>query len=42
MNSNYIQEQIIWIGTQEEFNNLESLSENMIYFIIEEELWVII
>lgn len=37
MNSNYIKEQIIWSGTQEEFNNLESLSENMVYFITEEE-----
>ncbi len=38
MNLEYITEQVTWIGTQDEFNNLSTLSENIIYFIIEEEV----
>lgn len=35
MNFDYITEQIVWIGTQAQFDLLLSLSENVIYFIVE-------
>lgn len=36
MSLEYVNDQITWIGTQEEFNNLSLLSDDIIYFIIEE------
>lgn len=36
MDSNYIAENVVWIGTLTQFNALASLSEDVIYIIIEE------
>lgn len=35
MNSNYITKEVVWIGTINQFNALSSLSEDIIYIIVE-------
>jgi len=35
MNTNYIIEQVIWVGILSQFNLIATLSENVIYIIVE-------
>ena len=37
MKKEYVKEQVTWIGTLEEFNNLVYISDDIMYIIVKED-----